>query len=294
MRIIQENSLDAIIGWMWNTHLLSGLAALISGISSFSYELDYPSNRTFLRKIVNLIPVQGVITLSKLAYEQQNSIFPNRRSALVYPGVDITKFDAKNILSVVQARKKLGLPEEGIIIGIVGRMQRWKGIHVLIQSMPYILQKYPTLKCVVVGGKHDLEPDYVDFVQQLVVDLELESKIIFTGQQSNIPEWTQSLDVVVHASSNEPFGIVVIEAMALQKPVVAGSDGGPSEIITHEVDGLLSPYGDYISLSNSILRYLDNPEFANRVSLLANQRSHDFSTQKYAENFVGAIKKFMA
>ena len=57
------------------------------------------------------------------------------------------------------------------------------------------------------------------------------------------------MDVIVHASDHEPFGIVVIEAMALGKPVVAGDAAGPTEIITDGVNGLLTPYGDAAALA---------------------------------------------
>jgi glycosyltransferase involved in cell wall biosynthesis len=284
-KIIRENSLDVIIGWMWTTHLLSGPAGLLSKIPSFWYELDYPSNNSLLRKIVNFIPVKGVITLSKRAYEKQKELFPDRHAFLVYPGVDLTRFDSSKLPSVLQTRHLLGLSENGPLIGIIGRMQKWKGIHTVIQAMPKILERYPTTKCVVVGGRHAFELEYFDFVKQLVHDLNLEEHIILADQQSNIPEWTQSLDVVIHASSNEPFGIVVIEGMALGKAIVAGADGGPAEIITPEVNGLLSPYEDIENLSLSVLRYLDDPDFAIRMGEMAKLRAQEFSTQKYAKNF---------
>ena len=94
-------------------------------------------------------------------------------------------------------------------------MQRWKGIHVLIEAMPIILKAHPDAHCVVVGGRHALEPDYPEFVQAKIGDLGLEAQVTLVGLQHNVPEWMQAMDVIVHASDHEPFGIVVIEAMAL-------------------------------------------------------------------------------
>ena len=98
------------------------------------------------------------------------------------------------------------------------------------------------------------------------------------------------MDVVVHASDNEPFGIVVIEAMALGKPLVAGSRGGPSEVITDGLNGLLAPFGDAPALATAVLRYLDDPAFAAACGARARARAADFTEERYAANLVQAIR----
>ena len=120
--------------------------------------------------------------------------------------------------------------------------------------------------------------------------LGLDDQVILAGAQLNVPEWMQAMDVFVHASDNEPFGIVIVEAMALGKPVVASNSGGPSEIITDGENGLLTPYGDSEALANAILRYLDDWEFARGIRGAAQERAPDFSTQRYAQNFIEAIR----
>ncbi len=98
-------------------------------------------------------------------------------------------------------------------------------MHVLVAAMPQVLQKYPDAHCVIVGGKHDLEAEYEEFVKQQILDLGLSDGLIMAGLQRNVPEWVQAMDIFVHASDQEPFGIVIIEAMALGKPVIAGDAG---------------------------------------------------------------------
>jgi glycosyltransferase involved in cell wall biosynthesis len=99
----------------------------------------------------------------------------------------------------------------------------------------------------------------------------------------------QAMDVFVHASDSEPFGIVIIEAMALGKPVVAGDKAGPQEIIHEGEDGLFAPYGDATALAKAIRRYLDDPAFAARVGAAAQKRAQDFSTERYAQKVVDAV-----
>jgi glycosyltransferase involved in cell wall biosynthesis len=99
---------------------------------------------------------------------------------------------------------------------------------------------------------------------------------------------------VVHASDGEPFGIVVIEAMALGKPVIAGSEGGPREILTDGVDGLLVAYGDADALAAAVRVYLDDPEFARVVGAAARRRAAEFSAARYADNVIAALHELCA
>jgi glycosyltransferase involved in cell wall biosynthesis len=166
-------------------------------------------------------------------------------------------------------------------------------MHTLVEAMPAILNHHPDAHAVIVGGRHDLEPDYEPFLDQLVTKRGLDDKVIRAGFQSNVPLWMQTMDVVVHASDHEPFGIVIIEAMALAKPIVAGDEGGPQEIITEGEDGLLAPFEDEDQLAHQILRYLKNPDFAQHVGQRARERAHDFSPQRYAERFVDVLHKIL-
>ncbi|MDB9466819.1 glycosyltransferase family 4 protein [Dolichospermum circinale] len=291
--IARQESVDAIVNWMWITHISGGLAAMLAGLPAIWYQLEVPDTRTWLVRLATFIPAQAIVTLSKDGQKAQARIWPHRPTPLVYPGVALERFDPAILPSPAEARKKLGLPLNVPLIGIVGRLQRWKGMHVLVAAMPKVLAKYPDAHCVVVGGKHDLEPDYQEFLNQQITDLKLGDRVIMAGLQRNVPEWVQAMDVFVHASDQEPFGIVIIEAMALGKPVIAGNAGGPTEIITDGVNGLLTAYDDAQALTEAILRYLDDQEFAQSAGIAARQRALQFSTQRYAQNFINTIGSIM-
>jgi glycosyltransferase involved in cell wall biosynthesis len=99
--------------------------------------------------------------------------------------------------------------------------------------------------------------------------------------------------VVVHASEREPFGIVVVEAMALGKPVVATRPGGPEEIITHDFDGQLVVWNKPEEMAEAILKYLRDPEWARSVGQRAKERSSEYSVEKYAQRLGGALRTFL-
>jgi len=152
--------------------------------------------------------------------------------------------------------------------------------------MPAILEKHPDSHAVIVGGDHALEPDYPAFLKARIRELNLTDRIILTGLQHNVPEWMKTMDVVVHASENEPFGIVVIEAMALGKPVAATDTAGPAEIITDGINGLLWPARRPAALVSAVIRYLGSPPWASTVGSAARIRAADFSAAAFARNVV--------
>jgi glycosyltransferase involved in cell wall biosynthesis len=155
--------------------------------------------------------------------------------------------------------------------------------------MAQIRAAHPDAHCVVVGGTHDLEPGYPALVEARIAALGLERSVTLAGLQPNVAEWMQAMDVVVHASDHEPFGIVILEAMALGKPVVAGAEGGPSEIIRDGVDGLLTPFGDHDALARAVLRYLGDPGFARSAGAAARERAAQFGVARFAGELARAV-----
>lgn len=287
--VVRRERADVVLAWMWKAHYYSSPAAILAGIPSLWSQLEVPDD-SLLKRIATILPTSGMLINSKSGKATQEKLSPQRAIRLVYPGVALNYFNPSLLSTPEATRRKLGLPLDGPLIGMVGRLQRWKGMHVLVEAMPKVLQKYPKAHCVVVGGKHQLEPDYQNYLEERMGGLGLDDQVILAGAQLNVPEWMQAMDVFVHASDNEPFGIVIVEAMALGKPVVASNSGGPSEIITDGENGLLTPYGDSEALANAILRYLDDWEFARGIRGAAQERAPDFSTQRYAQNFIEAIR----
>lgn len=289
--VLRQFGAETVVSWMATPHLYASLAALRIGIPSLWYQHGLALQASPIDQLATLLPARGILACSEAAARAQRRRRPRRPVHVVYPGVELERFDPDRLLPPVQARAALGLPTHGPLIGIVGRLQHWKGIHTFVEAMPHVRRDYPGAHAVIVGGAHHLEPEYSALVESRIAALDLESCVIMAGLQHNIPEWMQTMDVVVHASDREPFGIVILEAMALGKPVVAGDEGGPREIITDGVNGLLSPYGDAPALARSVLRYLNMPEFACQVGAAARQRAQDFSVHNYAQRCFAVVKE---
>ncbi len=284
---------DLIFSWMPSAHLYGAFASAITGLPSAWYQHGLPRNTTWLNRLVSFLPATGVIACSRTVAQTERQRWPHRPTKVAPPCVDTDRFDPAALPSPDVARQQLDLPEEGPLIGTVGRLQHWKGMHTLIRAMPRILRQYPNAHAVIVGGRHEHEPDYEDFLAREIEARDLHDRILCVGFQSNVPLWMQAMDIFVHAADREPFGMVIIEAMSLGKPVVAGDRGGPTEIITENENGLTAPYEDEDALSQQILRYLNNPSYARTLGGNARERALDFGPSAYAKKFSGAVSEIV-
>jgi glycosyltransferase involved in cell wall biosynthesis len=291
--LVKREKMDFILGWMGTGQLYGGIAARLAGVPALWFQHGLPLVPGAIDRIATRLPAKAIFTCSQAGANAQGAISPARPLRVIHPGVELDRFDPAKLPTPAEARAKLGLPADGPIIGIIGRLQRWKGMHVLVDAMPRVLEKYPDARVVVVGGAHIFEPEYEPFLKQHIEEKGLTDRVLLTGLQKNVPEWMQAMDIVVHASDNEPFGLVIIEAMALGKPVVATDTAGPTEIITPGVHGLLTPYGDADRLAEAVLRYLDDPAFAAGVGAAAKQRAGDFSVKRYASRIVQHCREFV-
>lgn len=288
-RLAQDSEVDLIFGWMVAGQAMAGPAALLAGIPSAWYQVA-TAGGDWLDRVANLWPARGVITLSRAGADAQARARPRRPVHLVHPGVSLATSERVRALDPVGLRGRLGLPGAGRIVGMVGRLQRWKGVHVFIDAVAELHRAEPGIRAVVVGGEHETERGYPAELRAQVARLGIADIVTFAGFQSNALDWMQAMDVVVHASDHEPFGIVVIEAMALGKPVVAGAAGGPAEIITDGVHGLLTPFGDSAALAAAMRRLLADPDLAARLGRAARQRAAEFSDAAYAAKVIAALR----
>jgi glycosyltransferase involved in cell wall biosynthesis len=290
-RLARERQVSLVFGWMVSSQLLAGPAAWIADIPSAWYQVGLPAP-DWMDRIATWCRARGIVVLSRDVAAAQARVKPLRAQRLVYPGASLDRFDAVRNESPVALRTRFGLPATGPLIGIVGRLQRWKGMHTVIDALPAVRAAHPEAHLVIVGGAHDTEPRYGDDLRALATARGVANAVTFAGFQQDVPRWMQAMDVIVHASDREPFGIVVIEAMALGKPVIAGNEGGPSEILTEGEHGLLAPFEDAPAVARAITRFLGDPAFAARCGAAAARRAREFSAEAYAEKLTDVVREF--
>ncbi len=109
--IARDEAVDAIVNWMWITHIIGGLAAILAGKPAMWYQLEVPYDQPWLVRLATLLPAEAIITLSQDGQKAQGQIWPHRPTPLVYPGVALDRFEPTVLPSPAAARQKLGLPE---------------------------------------------------------------------------------------------------------------------------------------------------------------------------------------
>lgn len=177
------------------------------------------------------------------------------------------------------ARREPSLPPRGSnVIGIVGRLAEWKGQHVFVRALAELRHEFPSTLGRIVGSAMFGEDAYERQLRALVDELGLGDAVTFTGFVPQVEDELAKLDVLVHASVvPEPFGQVVVEGMAAGLPVIATNAGGPAEVITDEVDGLLVPPGDVSALAAALRRIAVDHDLRVRLGGAATATAQQFS-----------------
>jgi len=291
-RWLRHNGIRVVVSWMPKAHLYAGPAALLSGVPALWWQHGVPRNRG-LDLAVTLLPARRVLACSQSAARAQRRVFGQRAELrTIYPPVDTELLG--RLGPAAQSRASLGLPHAALIVGIVARLQRWKGVHVLLEAARELLNSRPDLLFVVVGGPHPLEPEYALHLEQRALRLQLQNHLLFTGHQASAAQWMAAMDVVVNASFGEPFGMVIIEAMALGKPVVATRLDGPTEIITDGVDGLLVSPGNVTELARALQRLIDDPQLRASLGRAGRLRAESYAVPRFVLEVTASLQESAA
>jgi glycosyltransferase involved in cell wall biosynthesis len=185
-----------------------------------------------------------------------------------------------------------GVLDPGYVVGIVGRLQPWKGQDRFIEAIAELRRRGHPVRGLVVGGNsHNLSPGYEALLRQLAVKSGVAPYITFTGHVDQPAEQIQTMDVLVNASRQEPFGIVLLEAMALGVPVMAPAEGGPLEIIEPDRSGVLVRSPSAASLVEGLERVFADPEFRRQLAERGRDRVRArFSADKMCRRLEAALQ----
>ncbi|MEM1590252.1 MAG: glycosyltransferase family 4 protein [Candidatus Bathyarchaeia archaeon] len=184
---------------------------------------------------------------------------PEDKLVMIPNGVNAEDYEESGV-DLNQFRKRFASPEEKIVL-FVGRLVYEKGIHILINAIPKILGKV-NAKFIVVGDGY-----MKDTLSEQVKQMGLTHKVLFTGfvDDETLRNLQKCADVCVIPSLFEPFGIVVLEAMAAKTPVVVSDTGGLAEIVEHDVTGFKVRPGDPNSLALGVTRVLLDGDYAKKL-----------------------------
>ena len=175
-----------------------------------------------------------IVTVSNAMRDELITLgFPAEKIRVMYNGVDPQKYSMQQVSreKILEIRQRYGLKDDDLMILFVGRLVWVKGVDKLVGAMPHVLHKIPNAKLVVVGLG-----EMRDYLEKMVQNLNLQDVVKFcfefVPEEERIAHYA-ACDVSVFPSVYEPFGIVALEAMSMEKPVVVGASGvsGMREIV---------------------------------------------------------------
>jgi glycosyltransferase involved in cell wall biosynthesis len=199
-------------------------------------------------------------------------------SAKIYTALNATdpqEYDpARHATGVLRAR--LGLAPETPLLGIVARVILWKGHLELIEALARVRDRFPDVRLAIIGKEFPntsgSSEDYGTLVRARIAEHNLEENVIWAGWSDEMAANFLDMDVVCVPSWEEPFGLVVTEAMAMEKPVVGFRSGALPEILCHGEEGYLVPPRDTEALAQAIIHLLEYPELRRTIGQRARKR----------------------
>lgn len=234
--------------------------------------------------------VDGSIAVSDAIFRNMvRHGFKSKTMEMIYDGIDPDSFEGP--FDPLRVKNGLGIPVESKIIGIIGNVRSWKGQKYFIEAFRILLRDYEDLYGLIIGGWSEMDLEYLGELQRSVRDAGLEERVRFLGYRKDTPALLSVLDVFVHASIRpEPFGMVLLEAMAARVPVIATRFGGPIEILNGGTCGALVPSEDAGSIAEACGRYLTDRPHRELVVENAYRRLRE---QFHIRNTVGQVGKLL-
>ena len=260
-RIIHSNSTTA--------HLVGGVAAEKINRPALWHCRDLVT----LGKIAPQLSAKAtrVIAISSCVAESlERDGVPREKIAIVPNGIDTDEWRPRTQSNL---REILNVGPHEFLFGVIGQLIPWKNHAAFIEAAAQMMkdEKNANARFAVIGG--DLfgeQQAYIKELRELVKKHDLMGRFNFVPHQKEGGDAMAALDCLVHPTLEEPFGRVVMEGMAMEKPVIAMNENGPKEIIQHERDGILVKTEEEDGLANAMSRILQDADL--RAYLGANAR----------------------
>ena len=285
-RLMRRRNPDLIVNWMGKTQLYCAPAAVLARMPGrvvwWQHEI---AGRHWLDRCATLLPARAVGCSSAAAARAQERLRPRRETFVVAPGTKVPPAGGR-------PREHGGPP----VVGLVGRLQPWKGQDRLLRAQRLLRERGTEIHTLIVGGDaHGLSPDYAASLPGLVAELGLGGAVTLTGQVPDAGSEIERMDILVNASDPEPFGIVLLEGMARGVPVVAVGSGGPAEIVQDGRTGILARSGEPVALADAIEPLIDSPDLRRELGEAGRQRfAEQFTDTAMRARLLDALERLAA
>lgn len=264
----QTSILGSISPWLWRKPNVALLAT--------RHIMNNHDKRNFFHRAI-YSRVDSLVVMSQMLRKNVLDTHPLREKKVkvVNLGLDFEKFDPERVDARAQ-RAAWGADDETLVVGLVGRIDPAKGQATFIRAAAGFLKTPPEgrkFKFVIVGEETlGSTSTHLTELKEMVRQFHLEEHVVFAGYQENIPEVMSALDIFVMPSKREAFGLVAIEALAMECPIIISNNGSAEEIVGHEEFGLTMRPDDAFDLQRQLRFLVEHPEI--RIAMGKRGRAH--------------------
>lgn len=214
------------------------------------------------------------------------------KCTVVPEGLDLAQFCPRPPAAGLRAA--LGIDAHDPVITLVGGLVDWKGQDVVLDAAPAILARFPNAHILLVGSAYGKDDGFAEQLARRAAQPALDGRVRLLGARDDVADLLSISDIVLHASTKpEPFGRTFLEGMALGKAVIASNEGGPLDVIEHEVDGLLIAPRQPEVLAAAVTRLLSQPAFAARLAENAALKARAYSIQSHTEQVSAVLHQVL-
>jgi glycosyltransferase involved in cell wall biosynthesis len=267
--LIRARDIDVVHTNTLKAHVLGSLVAWLSRRPIVWHMRDLPSKRGDARNLLDRlfkIVKPGIIAISQAVADDLSPPFA-ARTRVVYNGIDLDAFDARKL-----AVSDLPPAEAGTLIGTISHLIPWKGQDVFLYAAAQLLRRHPEARFLIVGDPIFQFRQERERLEGIARYLGISDRVVFAGHREDVPAVLASLDIFALPSLYEPFGRVLIEAMAASRPIVASRAGGVPEIVLDGQTGILVTPGDPQALADALAMMIEQPQTAQRLAVAARIR----------------------
>ncbi len=223
----------------------------------------------------------------------RNRFKQSEKAVTIHSGVDCDKFKPDDTKGrTFRGRFQLG---EASLVGLIARVGLGKGHEIFLGAAAKAHEAFPKTRFLIVGRAENKEDEEREKkLRELSVRLGISDVVSFLGYQEDMPSVMSALDLVVVATEAEPFGRVILEAMAAGKPVIGTASGGTPELIQDGENGLLVPPRDERAIAKAILALLRNPLKAKEMGERGRKRIlSDFTIDRHVKKIEGLYQELI-
>lgn len=294
-KVIRSERFDLIHLHMLQATIVGGFAAMLSRgvkrVVTKHYTRNLSNHPAAIKKLDNFFTKTSDKVYAISEYVKADMVadsIPAEKIVVIYNGTDISAFDklAEENSTVLDR-----ISDGEFLIGTAGSLTERKGQKYLLEAIPIVAATHPNVRLLVIGEGPERER-----LNSVLKEIDIGDRIEMLGFQKNVASLLKSLDLYVHPSINEPFGIAILEAMAAGKCVVATNVDGVPEIVRNGETGLLVDPSDPAELAKAIIHFIENPVQLDQFGkegrkTVENRFEIGITVRQYEKNWLKVVEK---